>query len=62
MRFVTIEEASQMMGKPAPAVRRWIQLGKIPGAFTTGTKAKRTYHVTDVQIERMMKGEVLNEG
>ena len=62
MRFVTIEEASKMMGQKPTAVRRWIQLGKIPGAFYTGTKSRKTYHITDVQIQNLMKGVVQDEG
>ena len=51
-----------MMGKPEQAVRMLIQLDKIPGAFCTGPKYKRTYFITDTQIENLMKGAVENEG
>ena len=56
MRFLTIKEASQMMEKPEQAVRMLIQLDKIPGAFYTGPKYRRTYFITDEQVENLMKG------
>ena len=58
MKFLTIKEASRMMGKPEQAVRMLIQFEKIPGAFCTGPKYRRTYFITDTQIENMMKGGI----
>lgn len=56
MRAITVKEAAQMMQRPEQFVRMAVQLGKIPGAFATGTKAKRSYYITDEQVINMMKG------
>ena len=45
-----------MMGKSEQYVRVAVQLGKIPGAFVTGSKARRGYFITDVQVQNLMKG------
>lgn len=61
MRTITIKEAAQMMGKSEQYVRVAVQLGKIPGAFVTGSKVRKGYFITDAQIQNLMKG-VKDEG
>ena len=56
MRTITVKEAAQMMGKSEQYVRVAVQLGKIPGAFVTGSKARRGYFITDAQVQNLMKG------
>lgn len=38
------------------AVRMMIQIGRIPGASCGGTKARRSYFITDEQVANLMKG------
>ena len=33
-----------------------VQLGKIPGAFCTGKRPRRTYYIYQEQIENLTKG------
>ena len=54
---ITTLEAAKRMQVGEQAIRMMIQLGKIPGAFCYATKnTRRTYYITDVQVEDAMKG------
>ena len=57
MRRITPKEAAQMMQCGEQQIRIMCQLGKIPGAFCTGPKCRRTYYIYDEQIKNLMKGE-----
>ena len=57
MEKITIKEAAAMAGVSEQAIRVMIQHGVIAGAKCYGPKHRRTYYVTDVQIENFMKGE-----
>mgnify|MGYP002515435842 FL=1 len=56
MKRITPKEAAQMMQCGEQQVRMMCQLGKIPGAFCTGKKPRRTYYIYDEQIKNLMKG------
>lgn len=56
MKRITTKEAAQMMQISEQGVRMMIQLGRIPGASCGGSKARRSYFVTDEQIANLMKG------
>lgn len=56
MRRITTKEAARMMQISEQGVRMMIQLGRIPGASCGGSKARRSYFVTDEQITNLMKG------
>jgi excisionase family DNA binding protein len=56
MRRITTKQAAQMMQISEQAVRMMIQLGRIPGASCGGTKARRSYFITDEQVKNLMKG------
>lgn len=56
MRRITTKEAAQMMQISEQAVRMMIQFGRIPGASCGGSRARRSYFVTDEQIANLMKG------
>lgn len=56
MKRITPKEAARMMGCGEQQVRMMVQIGKIPGAFCTGTKYRRTYYIYDEQIKNLMKG------
>lgn len=57
MDRITIKEAAQMMDCGEQQVRVLCQHGKIPGAFCTGPKHRRTYYIYRDQIENLTKGE-----
>lgn len=57
MKRITPEEAARMMQCGTQQIRMMVQLGKIPGAFCTGKKPRRTYYIYDEQIEKLKKGE-----
>lgn len=57
MKRITIKQAAQMMEVSEQAARMMVQLEKIPGAICYGPKHRRTYYITDEQIEKFMKGE-----
>jgi hypothetical protein len=56
MRRITTKEAACMMQISEQAVRMMIQIGRIPGASCGGTKARRSYFITDEQVANLMKG------
>lgn len=56
MNRITPEEAARMMQCGTQQIRMMVQLGKIPGAFCTGKKPRRTYYIYDEQIKNLMKG------
>lgn len=56
MKRITTKEAARMMQISEQGVRMMIQLGRIPGASCGGSKARRSYFVTDEQIANLMKG------
>ena len=56
MRRITTKEAARMMQISEQGVRMMIQLGRIPGASCGGSRARRSYFVTDEQIANLMKG------
>ena len=58
MKRITIKEAAKMMDTSEQAVRVMIFAGRIPGASCGGTKARRSYFITDEQVLRVMKGGV----
>lgn len=58
---ITIKQAAQMMDVGEQQVRVMIQRGQIPGASCGGTEVKRSYFITDTQVERKMKGVTGNE-
>lgn len=57
MKRITPKEAARMMQCGTQQIRMMVQLGKIPGAFCTGPKYRRTYYIYDEQIEKLKKGE-----
>lgn len=57
MKRISIRKAAQMMKCGEQQIRMLVQLGKIPGAFCTGSKQRRTYYIYDEQITNLMKGE-----
>lgn len=57
MKRITPKQAAQMMKCGEQQIRMLVQLGKIPGAFCTGSKERRTYYIYDEQITNLMKGE-----
>lgn len=61
MKRITIEEAATMMNVGKQQIRIMVQRGLIPGAFCSGSKTRRSYFITDTQIERVMKGVTGNE-
>ena len=56
MKRITTKEAAKMMQISEQACRMMIQLGRIPGASCGGTKARRSYFITDEQVAKLMKG------
>lgn len=56
MRRITILEAAKMMNCGTQQIRMMVQLGKIPGAFCTGKRPRRTYYIYREQIENLTKG------
>ena len=56
MKRITIIEAARMMNCGTQQVRMMVQLGKIPGAFCTGKRPRRTYYIYREQIENLTKG------
>jgi len=54
---ITPKEAARMMQCGEQQVRMMCQLGKIPGAFCTGSKSRRTYYIYRGQIKKLMEGE-----
>lgn len=54
---ITPKEAARMMQCGEQQIRMMVQLNKIPGAFCTGPKYRRTYYIYRGQIENLMKGE-----
>ena len=56
MKRITTKEAAQMMGISEQAVRMKICLNQIPGARVGGSKARRSYWITDEQVINLMKG------
>ena len=61
MQRITVEKAAKMMCCGSQQIRMMIQLGKIPGAFSYGSKPRRTYFVTDEQIKNLMKGGIAQD-
>ena len=61
MKRITPKQAAQMMECGEQQIRMMVQLGKIPGAFCTGSRPRRTYYIYDEQIEKLKKG-VKDEG
>jgi len=57
MKRISIKEASKRLGVAEQGVRMMVQLEKIPGAFCYGSKNRRTYFITDEQVDKIMKGE-----
>lgn len=56
MARITVKEAARRMQCGEQQVRMLCQLNKIPGAFCTGPKGRRTYYIYDNQIENLQKG------
>lgn len=56
MKRISIREAARMMNVGEQQIRMMVQLEKIPGAFCYGPKARRTYIITDEQVNNLMKG------
>ena len=54
---ITPKEAARMMQCGEQQIRIMVQLKKIPGAFCTGERPRRTYYIYRSQIENLMKGE-----
>ena len=61
MKRITIKEAATMMNVGEQQARIMVQRGLIPGAFCSGSKSRRSYFITDTQVERVMKGVTGNE-
>lgn len=57
MKRITTKEAARMLNVGEQAIRMMVQLDKIPGAICYGSKARRTYIITDEQITNLMKGD-----
>lgn len=58
MRRITIKHAAELMNVGEQQVRIMVQRGLIPGAFCSGSKERRSYFITQEQVERLMKGEI----
>lgn len=58
MKRITVKQAASMLNVGEQQIRIMVQLGKIPGAICYGPKNRRTYILTDTQIENVMKGGV----
>lgn len=56
MKRITTKQASVMLGISEQACRVMIQNGRIPGASYGGSKARRSYYITDEQVTNLMKG------
>lgn len=56
MKRITTKEAARMLQMSVQGVRMMIQIGRIPGASCGGTKARRSYFITDEQVANLMKG------
>lgn len=56
MNRITTKQAAEMMQISEQAVRMMIRLGRIPGASCGGSKTRRSYFITDVQVANLMKG------
>lgn len=56
MKRITPKEAARMMNCGEQQIRMMVQIGKIPGAFCTGEKPRRTYYIYDEQVKKLMKG------
>jgi len=61
MKRITIKEMATMMNIGEQQARIMVQRGLIPGAFCSGSKERRSYFITDTQVERVMKGVTGNE-
>lgn len=58
---ITVKQAAEMMDIGEQRVRVMVQRGQIPGASCGGTDVKRSYFITDTQVERVMKGVIGSE-
>lgn len=56
MKRITVKQAAEMMNVGEQQVRVMVQNGRIPGASYGGSKTRRSYFITDTQIENLMKG------
>ena len=56
MKKITIKEAAARLGVCEQQVHVMIQNGQIIGATYHGPKYRRTYFVTDEQVNNFMKG------
>lgn len=53
---ITVEKASRMMKCGPQQIRMLVRNGKIPGAFCTDVKSRRTYYIYEEQILNLTKG------
>ena len=56
MNKITVKEAARRAGVSQQALRVMIQEHVIDGAKCYGPKCRRTYYVTDEQMDNFMKG------
>lgn len=56
MKRITVKRAAEMMNVGVQQVRVMVQNGRIPGASYGGSKTRKSYFITDTQIENLMKG------
>lgn len=61
MKRISVREAARMMECGTQQIRMMIQLGKIPGAFSYGSKPRRTYFITDEQIKNLKRGGIAQD-
>ena len=61
MKRISVREAARMMECGEQQIRMMIQLGKIPGAFSYGSKPRRTYFITDEQIKNLKRGGIAQD-
>ena len=56
MSKITIKEAAGRMEISEQCLRVMIQTGKIPGAIMSGSKARRSYYLTEAIIDNVIQG------
>ena len=58
MSKITIKEAAGRMEISEQCLRMMIKAGKIPGAIMSGSKARKSYYLTDAIIENAIQGRL----
>lgn len=58
MSRISIKEAAGRMEISEQCLRMMIKGGKIPGAIMSGSKARRSYYLTEAIIDNAIQGRV----